>query len=310
MKSAMLLRHPANFFVVLAFVLRTVVSDSCDGIPWAIEDGGIDCQDFDAAYADGLRFISESMPPWDKINSQTLIDGGVVDASLNLSLEVYKTYPWAATVSKDMFMNDVLPYGIVNEGRSNWRQLMTDNVLPLVANQTTTDLASIALMVNSVMWSSGVLSSKEIVFKSEQTPLIMDPMSTITFGFASCTGVSILYVDALRAVGVPARLVGTPAWNGEYENGNHNWVEVYTGPEDGWSFIEGAPAGGGETLSNPCDKWFCNPARTVNTSFFATSFAADSLTNGVIYPMAWDVNNRAIPGVDRTEYYVDACAAC
>ena len=71
-----------------------------------------------------------------------------------------------------------------------------------------------------------------------KTPLIMDVMSTITFGFASCTGVSIMFVDALRAVGVPARLVGTPAWNGMIQNGNHNWVEVYTGPEAGWSFME------------------------------------------------------------------------
>ena len=75
----------------------------------------------------------------------------------------------------------VHPYSIVNEGRSNWRQLMTDKVLPLVANQTTTDLSEIAMLVNSVMWSQ---FGQEIVFKSEQTPLIMDPMSTITFGFA------------------------------------------------------------------------------------------------------------------------------
>ena len=75
----------------------------------------------------------------------------------------------------------VHPYSIVNEGRSNWRQLMTDKVLPLVANQTTTDLSEIAMLINSVMWSQ---FGQEIVFKSEQTPLIMDPMSTITFGFA------------------------------------------------------------------------------------------------------------------------------
>ena len=102
--------------------------------------------------------------------------------------------------------------------------------------------------------------------------LIMDPMSTITFGFASCTGVSILYTDALRAVGVPARLVGTPAWNGEVENGNHNWVEVYTGPTGGWSFIEGAPAGGGETLTNPCGECAFRPPCCATHAPFELSF--------------------------------------
>ena len=104
---------------------------------------------------------------------------------------------------------------------------------------------------------------------------------------------------------MPARLVGTPAWQGNVSHGNHNWVEVKppraplcaphpcsqlltsrfsavfthsppsfsavfptpgrqvwvggtTDSGDGWAFIEGAPAGGGETLTNPCDKWFCN----------------------------------------------------
>lgn len=96
------------------------------------------------------------------------------------------------------------------------------------------------------------------MFKSSQTPLIYDPMATLAFGYASCTGVSIFLVDALRSIGIASRIAGTPAWNQVVDNGNHNWVEVWS-PEWGWQFIEAAPAGGGETLSNPCDKWFCNP---------------------------------------------------
>ena len=65
------------------------------------------------------------------------------------------------------------------------------------------------------------------------------------------------YVDALRSAGIPARLVGTPAWHGKVEDGNHNWVEVWLGNQIGWKFIEGAPAGAGETFENPCSMWFC-----------------------------------------------------
>ena len=44
---------------------------------------------------------------------------------------------------------------------------------------------------------------------------------------ASCTGLSVLLVDALRAAGIPARFAGTPAWHDD--RGNHSWVEVWIG---------------------------------------------------------------------------------
>lgn len=85
-------------------------------------------------------------------------------------------------------------------------------------------------MINTGLWSA---FGQPIVFKSQQTPLIFDPMSIIAYSFASCTGVSIFLIDALRSVGIAARIAGTPAWNQIEENGNHNWLEVWS-PEDGW----------------------------------------------------------------------------
>merc|ERR1712072_1226485 len=117
-----------------------------------------------------------------------------------------------------------------------------------------------------------------IKFKGEQTPLIYDPMSVIDYGYASCTGLSILLVDALRSVGVPARIAGTPAWHGNVSDGNHNWVEVWLGPGQGlhgeaWSFIESKPAGGNENFTDPCDKWFCNPSHfDGKTEVFAAQY--------------------------------------
>jgi hypothetical protein len=84
-------------------------------------------------------------------------------------------------------------------------------------------VGDVAMFVNEHLWR--LLNPKTpIYFKAQQTPLLYDSMSAISFGFASCTGLSILYLDALRSVGVPARLVGTPAWHGKYKDGNHNWV--------------------------------------------------------------------------------------
>jgi transglutaminase-like putative cysteine protease len=37
----------------------------------------------------------------------------------------------------------------------------------------------------------------------------------------------VLVVDACRAVGIPARVAGVPAWTGS--RGNHTWAEVWDG---------------------------------------------------------------------------------
>jgi len=174
-------------------------------------------------------------------------------------------------------------------------------------------IEEVVTILNDKLWS--VLRPQgEIKFKGEQTPLIYDPMSVIDYGYASCTGLSILLVDALRSVGVPARIAGTPAWHGNMSDGNHNWVEVWLGPGQGlhgeaWSFIESKPAGGNENFTDPCDKWFCNPSHfDGKTEAFAPQYHRQS--NATFYPMAWDVQNENVPGVDRTDYYNALCQPC
>lgn len=181
------------------------------------------------------------------------------------------------------------------------------------------------------------------------TPRVYDPMSTLLFGYASCTGVSILYVDALRSIGVPARVTGTPAWHGGPggasgpPQGNHNWVEVWLGADGsagaggGWAFIEGLPAGGvrllcpqhwsrlrlmlsrvvaaaqGESFGNPCDKWFCAPTKGYGngTKVFAAVYDKSSASPpGQHYPMEWEPTNKGVPGVDRTSQYAMWCNKC
>lgn len=79
--------------------------------------------------------------------------------------------------------------------------------------------------------------------------------------------------------------------------------------EEGWHFIEAEPAGPSETFQNPCDKWFCTKDRFggSGTKVFAAEF---SLNNSTHYPMAWDLGNTDVPGLDRTEYYERECNAC
>ena len=171
-------------------------------------------------------------------------------------------------------------------------------------------MADVAEAINGYGGNSSVWQNVGGVhFHSGQTPLIFDPVSTVAFGYASCTGVSTTYIAALRVAGVPARLVGTPAWLGDPLRGNHNWVELWDGAS--WRFWEGRPAGGGETLANPCDKWFCKAARfpiNGSTKVYAARFHRHA--NASIYPLAWDPTNLDTPGVDRTDAYVGMCSNC
>lgn len=279
------------------------------------------CVSEETAFVEAMRYLEANLPSFDVTNKVTLgfpeqpgqyltTDiSGVASVGANVSVSTRSMYPWAASVGREMFLEYVVPYASVNEGRSNWRPLLLEAVQSLLAGSNFDAMitADVAALINKGLWS-GVLG-KNIVFKSSQTPLIYDPMSTIAFGFASCTGISLLYIDALRSAGIAARLAGTPAWNRDVSHGNHNWVEVWLPEENQWVFIEGGPAGGtDETLFNACDKWFCEPGHFANgTTVFAARFEQASHTR---YPMAWDPHNTEIPGEDRTAYYQAACSKC
>eukprot|EP00602_Paraphysomonas_sp_CaronLab_P005868 CAMPEP_0185038400 /NCGR_PEP_ID=MMETSP1103-20130426/33971_1 /TAXON_ID=36769 /ORGANISM="Paraphysomonas bandaiensis, Strain Caron Lab Isolate" /LENGTH=272 /DNA_ID=CAMNT_0027576803 /DNA_START=135 /DNA_END=953 /DNA_ORIENTATION=- len=269
------------------------------------------------AFIESMNYLDINLPSFDATNKGSLgfkVQGqqpneGVANVGVNVSLSVRSMYRWAAEVPKDMFLEYVIPYANVNEGRSNWRPLMLEAVQSILATAggdiEEYSASDVALLINSALWS-GVFE-KNITFMSNQTPLIYDPMSILAYGYASCTGVSIFYIDALRSVGIPARLSGTPAWNRLVENGNHNWVEVWDA-QHGWRFIEASPASPGETLSNPCDKWFCNPSNFANgTEVFSARF---DQSVRVRFPMAWDLENKEIPGEDMTVYYQKTCNAC
>jgi len=309
-------------YLVGLFSTQSALAASCppNTIPWP----GEPCEAIANATADATTFLRANIFPFDETNAATYFDGGIAATTVQLALAARTKFKWAASVPREMFNGFVLPYANVNEARSNWRQLFWDALSTqdwVAALPADASLEAVALAINAHAWQTlGKLGGhdKGIVFKSEQTPLIYDPLSTTLFGYASCTGISITYIDALRTLGVPARLVGTPAWHGKVADGNHNWVEVWLGHELGWHFIEGAPAGGGETFTNPCDKWFCNAghfnssgtrvlAAVYDRTVSSTCAAASSSCS---YPMAWDLSNHGVAGVDRSADYDRVCTAC
>ena len=114
-------------------------------------------------------------------------------------------------------------------------------------------------------------------------------------GLASCTGLSVLLVDACRAVGVPARLVGTPLWSDN--SGNHTWVEIW---DNGWHFT-----GACEPTGNALDQgWFIDRAsKAIRDDRRHAIYAVTFRRNGQNFPMVWARDNSDVFAVNVTDRY-------
>ena len=154
-------------------------------------------------------------------------------------------------------------------------------------------------------------------FVPNQTPAIMDPMSTRAFGHASCTGMSIYMASALRSIGIPARVVGTPAWHNHRQDGNHNWIEIYMphlnsiNKSDPWLFF-GPKEGSGFDDNGvwQTNTWFCEPTHFSSVAGNVTQVAAARVErnrNKFRVDMPWAPGNDLVAGEDRTAAYLKYC---
>ena len=278
------------------------------------------------------------------------LGNGLVGPTVALALDAKVQYKYTDNLQPDIFFEYVLNYANLNEARTNWRPLIV-NALKFnesdlyhssilkrtTVNNTITNgvdaddddnddavaIAAVTRWVNTHLWTKLARHEDEpIYFKSSQTPLIFDPMSIIAFGYASCTGTSILFSNGLRACGIPARVVGTPAWFGNRTNGNHNWVEVYVpnnsnNYEGGgeWKFLEPSPAlAHVDTLDDdPCNRWFCDPSRYPSSKVYAAKLSNTTTTTPTTegyFPLAWEWDCHDVPAEDRTDYYTRVCGSC
>lgn len=223
------------------------------------------------------------------------IDPELVIENIGMALHACKTYPWAAEVSEELFLNDVLPYAVLDETRERWRPRLHELASTIVTDATTATEAAQALnrelfKIVNVKYSTGRR-------KANQSPL-----ESMELGLASCTGLSILLVDACRSVGIPARVAGIASWTDR--NGNHTWVEVHDGQE--WRYT-----GAAEYDANGLDRgWFSGPAsHAIEGHELHAIWASSWRTTGQRFPLAWAMQDRTIPGVDVTVRYASTAPA-
>lgn len=230
------------------------------------------------------EFLVVNMPKEDKASvSETFLL-----ENLDLAIAAREQFPWAKSVPDELFLNDVLPYAVFDETRDEWRRELLEIATPLVKEAKTATEAAQALNKNifnvvNVHYNTGRKRPNQSLKESKELSM------------ATCTGLSIILVEACRAVGIPARAVGTPLWtNGR---GNHTWVEIW---DQDWHFT-----GADEYNAAGLNKgWFVGDASKAQAhvrrhAIYATSWKRDGLT----FPMVWARNDESVAAVNVTERY-------
>ena len=187
--------------------------------------------------ADLLVFLTE-LPEAQQRDAAYLLTNMYVEDLKNMDLELLREnleyaalahdkYAWAQSLPEQVYLQDVLPYHVVDEVRDSWRKELYELFAPAVDTCKTMYDAVCAVNANIPR-----LTGVDYNTKREKTN--QSPRESMRQGMASCTGLAILLVDAYRAVGIPARFAGTASWHDD--RGNHSWTEVWLDGE--WRVTE------------------------------------------------------------------------
>ena len=202
-------------------------------------------------------------------------------------------FPWTKALPDSVFRNEVLPYAVVDEVRDGWRRDLYERFAPRVAGCR--DLRAALDTVNRIL--PGVVG---VEYNTLREKTNQSPAESMRQGMASCTGLSVLLVDALRAVGIPARFAGTAAWHDD--RGNHSWTEVWIDGE--WHFTEFYQPAALDRAWFLADAGQATPGDRQH-AVYAVSFAP----TGDWFPMVWNETSREVHATDVTQRYRDAYAS-
>lgn len=234
-------------------------------------------------------FLVENMPAPDRESPTEKF----LTTHLDLAFQARGEFPWSARVPEDIFLNDVLPYAVFDETREEWRADFLEKARPLVKEAKTASEAAQAL-------NRGFFKLINVHYNTKRKAANQSAMESIASGKASCTGLSIILVNACRSVGIPARAVGTPMWSNGL--GNHTWVEIW---DDGWHFTgadEYDPLG----LNRG---WFSKDAAQAKPdeprhAIYAASWKRERL----VFPLIWAKRNNQVTAVNVTARYANPTA--
>lgn len=233
----------------------------------------------------GMAWLLTHMPPEDL----KVLTAEFLLTNCNLAYEAWENAPWKEQITEELFFDSILPYANVNERRDDWRGDFHDRFIEIVNDAKTPTEATVLLNQN-------IFEMVGVRYSTERPKADQSPYESIDAGMASCTGLSILLIDACRSVGVPARFTGTPLW---YNNsGNHNWVEIW---DEGWHYT-----GGAEPTGDKVDEaWFAgSAARATKGDPQHAIYAVTWNDSDQHFPLVWLPEVKTYGGIDVSDRYI------
>lgn len=220
-----------------------------------------------------VAYLLRDMP----MSDLTLISPHDLIANVRLAVEARSATDWASKIPRDVFLDSVLPYYSVTEPRDSMRSEFMRKYMPLAKRHETPGKAAYAL-------NKELFKDYKVVYNTLRLRTDQSSRETIAQGMATCTGLSIMLVEACRSIGIPARIAGIHTWPGK--SGNHTWVEVW---DDGWHFV-GAAEPDPKGLDHA---WFTEQAKTaVADEPKHAIFAVTYRKTGVYFPLSWNPEAR------------------
>ena len=232
---------------------------------------------------EGMAFLISYMPERDakSLSADFLLE------NVQYAYKARAEFPWAKEVPDSVFLNDVVAYANLNENRESWRKDFYERFKKYVAPCKTMREA-----IDSV--NRNVRDELLVDYNTKREKPDQAPYESMRQHMASCSGLSILLTDAFRAVGIPSRVAGTPAWHDD--RGNHNWNEVWIDGQ--WRFTEYYP-------SDDLDQsWFLTDAgKAIKEDVRKAIYAASFKPTGCYFPLVWDEDIRYVHAENVTDRY-------
>jgi len=229
---------------------------------------------------EALVFLTDNMPESDRL----ALKNDFLLEDVRLAYQAMSEVPWGKDIPQEIFLNDILPYASLNERWDNWREDFHRRFIAIARKSKTIDQAVLAL-------NKYVFAALRVRYSATKRPKPdQSPYESTQAHYASCTGLALLLTDALRSVGIPARIAAIAMWPDG--SGNHTWVEIWDGQ---WHYV-------GASEPTPLDHaWFTSKASMTDAKhpIYATSFKRTHLS----FPMDWAPDNHFVSAVDVTEYY-------
>ena len=278
------------------------------------------------SFCTSKAWLLDHMPAFDLhfLPGSVSVNGtSMLDDTIAFALMADRAAPWSPSIPIEAKFAYLLPYAGYHESRQNWRPLFFAKFFGIVANATTVEDAIGRLVAPNVFtqwaehyWPSSPRQPEagtgayHIDWSSSTAPPVVSPFEFVSYGYGSCSAWATFVTYVMRAVGLPARQVGTPCWNSVYSGrdyrglasanpnvslcwhggstalghgggflNNHNWAEVFlpssAGSSARWAHVNVPPG------TKTPDDGLCGEFRTSEGCGFNASQPAGHECDGV-----------------------------